>query len=76
MLAARWPDNIRDTQRFDWPPWHYINHPLLPAGGPATVPPVDPAAAHIRSAYAMNLAILQSAAPSNFCPFATGGPHP
>ena len=65
MLAARWPDDIRDTQRYDRPPWHYINHPLLPAGGPATVPPVDPAAAHIRSAYAMNRAILQSAAPNS-----------
>ena len=65
MLAARWPDNIRDTQRYDRPPWHYINRPLLPVGVPTTVPPVDPTAVHIRSAYAMNLAILQSAAPNS-----------
>jgi hypothetical protein len=64
MLAARWPDDIRGTQRYDRPPWHYINHPFLPAGGP-TVPPVDPTAEHIRSAFAMNRAILQSAAPSS-----------
>ena len=34
MLAARWPDDIRDTQRFDRPPWHYINH-LFAARGRA-----------------------------------------
>ena len=32
MLAARWPDDVRDEPQYDHPTWHYINLAVIPPG--------------------------------------------
>ena len=60
MLAARWPDDIRDDADYHHGRWHYINMPFKPAGQPDSVaaPPPDPD--NIIRAYEQNLAIVSS----------------
>jgi S1/P1 Nuclease len=45
MQAARWPDELRVTDRqHHRAPWHYINWPFKPEGQPASVPNQRPRA--------------------------------
>lgn len=60
MLAARWPDDIRQEPVLHRGPWHYINLPYKPAGQPATVHTVEPLPENILYAYQANLDILRS----------------
>jgi len=62
MLAARWPDDIRQDPAFHHGAWHYINLPYKPEGQPATVHTVDPASENILRAYQTNLDVLRSTA--------------
>jgi hypothetical protein len=65
MLAARWPDDIREDPIFHHGPWHYINLPYKPEGQPASVQPVDPPPDNILQAYQTNLDILRIPAPAS-----------
>jgi hypothetical protein len=60
MLAARWPDDIRDNADYHHSRWHYINMPFKPEGQPDSVvaPPPDPD--NIVRAFEQNLAIVSS----------------
>lgn len=60
MLAARWPDDIRDDKDYDHPKWHYIDYPYKPAGQPASVKTVDPPPVNALAAYRENYGVLQS----------------
>jgi hypothetical protein len=62
MLAARWPDDMRNDPTFHHGAWHYINLPYTPEGQPASVQPVDPPTENILAAYQTNLDIVQSTA--------------
>jgi hypothetical protein len=39
MLAARWPDDVRDEPQYDHPTWHYTNMPIV-VPGDTTRPPL------------------------------------
>ena len=59
MLAARWPDDIRNNPDYDHPDWHYVDFGFKPAGQPDSVeiaPPPDP---NILTAYRQNLEVLK-----------------
>lgn len=60
MLAARWPDDVRGDEEYDKPQWHYINYAYKPAGQPASVATVGPAAVNIVTAFRENLETLKS----------------
>ena len=38
MLAARWPDDVRDARQYDHPTWHYVNMPFVPEGDTTKAP--------------------------------------
>lgn len=59
MLAARWPDDIRNDAEFHRGSWHYINYPLKPSGQPSSVRTRPPASENIVQAFEDNLAILR-----------------
>ncbi|HEY2760018.1 MAG TPA: S1/P1 nuclease [Pirellulales bacterium] len=64
MLAARWPDDIRNNPDYNHPDWHYIDYGYKPAGQPDSVeiaPPPDP---NILTAYRQNLEVLKKASAS------------
>jgi len=43
MLAARWSDDIRTSDKAEsHPPWHYIDFPFKPEGEPASIQVVQP----------------------------------
>jgi hypothetical protein len=53
VQAARWPDDIRITDRAQKRPrWHYINLPFKPEGQPATVQVREPEPVNILTALA------------------------
>jgi hypothetical protein len=59
MLAARWPDDIRDNPDYNHGEWHYIDYPFKPAGQPDSVlapPPVEP---NLEVAYRNNIDVLK-----------------
>lgn len=61
MLAARWPDDMRDDHDFDeFAVWHYINLPLKPEGQPASVHTAEPPEINIRYAFNKNLEVLKN----------------
>src|SRR5262245_9215564 len=57
MLAARWPDDIRDNADYHHSRWHYINMPYKPDGQPDSVVPLPPDPDNIVRAFEQNLAI-------------------
>ena len=56
MLAARWPDDVRD-EPYDHPTWHYINLPVVPPRD-TTRPPVNTSGELVVET-AHNLAVLR-----------------
>jgi S1/P1 Nuclease len=55
MQAARWPDELRITDRqHHRGPWHYINWPFKPEGQPASVKIKDPELVNILTALGEN----------------------
>ena len=65
MLAARWPDDIRGDKAFDHPVWHYIDYPYKPKGQPDSVPAPAPPAENLLTAFKLNVAVVQGAAPDS-----------
>jgi hypothetical protein len=62
MLAARWPDDIRETD-LDRPTHHYISRPFKPDGVPDSIRPFPPADENITFAFRQNLEVLRSDKP-------------
>jgi hypothetical protein len=61
MQAARWPDDIRRTDKqYHRGPWHYINWPFKPDGQPASVKIRDPEPVNILTALAENESAVKS----------------
>jgi hypothetical protein len=58
MLAARWPDDIRDDSTYHHSRWHYINVPIKPPGQPDSVRPAPPDADNILRAFEINRSIV------------------
>jgi S1/P1 Nuclease len=65
MLAARWPDDIRDNADYHHSRWHYINMPFKPDGQPDSVVTLPPDPDNIVRAFEQNLAIVASATASD-----------
>src|SRR4051794_37102754 len=42
MLAARWPDDVRDTDEYHHGNWHFINLPYVPPGHKNSKDPPPP----------------------------------
>ncbi|MGH8527138.1 MAG: S1/P1 nuclease, partial [Gammaproteobacteria bacterium] len=60
MQAARWPDELRITDRqHHRGPWHYINWPFKPEGQPASVQIREPEPVNILTALAENESALK-----------------
>src|SRR5438552_8720928 len=60
MLAARWPDDIRDDTAYHHGRWHYINVPFRPDGQPDSVTAQPPDPDNIIRAFEQNLAVVAS----------------
>lgn len=57
MVAARWPDDVREDKVYHPPDrnhWHCIGHPYKPGGQPASVKTHGPDKVNIVSAFALN----------------------
>jgi hypothetical protein len=54
MLAARWPDDVRNDPDFHMEKWHYINFPYKPAGQPDSLETAPPDWENIIRAYQLN----------------------
>jgi hypothetical protein len=66
MLAARWPDDIRNRDAYhDKPTWHFINYIYAPGQGVARTDTTLATGETILQAYAQNRAILTSPAPDS-----------
>ncbi len=59
MLAARWPDDIRDDPEYNHSDWHYTDLPFKPAGQPDSVKTEDPPDPNIQTAYRQNVDVLE-----------------
>jgi hypothetical protein len=60
MQAARWPDELRVTNRqHHRGPWHYINWPFKPDGQPASVQAREPEPVNILTALAENERVVK-----------------
>lgn len=59
MLAARWPDDVRETSQHR-ETWHYINLPYKPAAPIEPSPPSGGPANNIVAAFRRNVTILES----------------
>jgi S1/P1 Nuclease len=60
MQAARWPDDIRSTDKeYHRGPWHYINWPLKPEGQPTAVQIREPESANILTAITENEGVVK-----------------
>jgi len=62
MLAARWPDDVRNVSKYHRGSWHYINHPYKPPEAPPSVREKPPANPNLETALEKNLEILRSGA--------------
>jgi S1/P1 Nuclease len=61
MQAARWPDELRITDRqYHRGPWHYINWPFKPEGQPASVQIREPEPANILTAMTGNERLVKN----------------
>jgi S1/P1 Nuclease len=61
MQAARWPDELRNTDRqHHRGPWHYINWPFKPQGQPATVQVKDADPLNILTAMDENANVIKN----------------
>jgi S1/P1 Nuclease len=61
MQAARWPDELRITDRqHHRGPWHYINRPFKPEGQPASVRIKEPEQVNILTALAENQGVVKN----------------
>jgi hypothetical protein len=61
MQAARWPDELRTTDRqYHRGPWHYINWPFKPEGQPASVEIKDPEPVNLRTALTENERVVRN----------------
>jgi hypothetical protein len=61
MQAARWPDELRATDRqHHRGPWHYINWPFKPEGQPASVQVREPDPVSILTALAENERVVRN----------------
>jgi hypothetical protein len=58
MLAARWPDDIRDDPEYNHPEWHYTDLPFKPADQPDSVKTEEPPDPNIQTAYRQNIDVL------------------
>jgi hypothetical protein len=65
MLAARWPDDIRDDSTYHHSRWHYINVPIKPPGQPDWVRPPPPDADNILRAFEINRGIVADSSASD-----------
>jgi hypothetical protein len=63
MLAARWPDDIRDNPKYNRPQEHYINFGFKPEGQPESLANISPAKDNILTGYRYQLGIAKSKAP-------------
>jgi hypothetical protein len=61
MLAARWPDDIRDDPAYNHEAWHFIDVPFKPTGQPATVQTERAREPNVVTALEANLAVLRKA---------------
>jgi hypothetical protein len=60
MQAARWPDELRITDRqHHRGPWHYINWPFKPEGQPASVQIREPESVNILTAMTENQNVVR-----------------
>jgi hypothetical protein len=60
MQAARWPDELRVTDRqYHRGPWHYINWPFKPEEQPASVQIREPEPVNILTALAENERVVK-----------------
>jgi hypothetical protein len=64
MLAARWPDDIRNNPDYTHPNWHYIDYPFKPAGEADDVEAPEPTEPNIETAFRANMDILKGDAPA------------
>jgi S1/P1 Nuclease len=60
MLAARWPDDIRQNPQFHKSTFHFINLPFKPAGQPASVQIKEPGPVNILTALAENESVVKN----------------
>jgi len=61
MQAARWPDDIRRTDKqYHRGPWHYINWPFKPEGQPVNVQIREPEPVNILTAMAENESVIKN----------------
>jgi hypothetical protein len=60
MLAARWPDDIRDNPDYNHAEWHYIDYGYKPAGQPDGIKIADPRDPNILVGYRSNVEVLNS----------------
>jgi hypothetical protein len=61
MQAARWPDELRITERqYHRGPWHYINWPFKPEGQPTTVQVRAPDPVNILTALAEKESVVKN----------------
>lgn len=58
-LAARWPDDARNTA-FHCGPCHYVNYPFKPDGQPASIQVRNPRGQHIENVFERNLVIIRN----------------
>ncbi len=59
MLAARWPDDIRDDPDYDHPDWHYIDFPFKPDDQPDSVKVAEPREPNAQTAFRLNVDVLE-----------------
>ncbi|MEH1924567.1 hypothetical protein [Nostoc sp.] len=60
MWAAKWPDEARNNQAFNYPTWHYINFPYQPGSSSNSIPREIPGEENIIFNFQKNLDIIRS----------------
>ncbi|MFL5328180.1 MAG: S1/P1 nuclease [Gemmataceae bacterium] len=64
MLAARWPDDIRDTDEYHHGNWHFINLPYIAPGHPFSHEPPPPRDDNLIRAFELNRARARTGQPA------------
>ena len=59
MMAARWPDDIRNNPDYNHSEWHYVDYPYIPPGQPDSVKSAPPPQPNIEIAYRTNADIIK-----------------